>query len=681
MTREKRRNGLPPSVALKLSLVAVAAGLVSAGAARADSAPLAQFTVITEGATPARTVSFGQIFQTGRVHPGDHLTSRVGDKTAELQMDAKALNHDGSVRHAVITIALPDIGARAHLSGAIMADEGGDSAGQAAPQGFSVPPLQVAFSLVAADGSATARNIDLRTIARDPASQIGQAWIKGPLAEERRFAAEVNNNIEVVFDVFVPRSGPSRVDVSVHNDWITAHKADTVRYDVDMRIAGKSVYSAQAVNQYPFSTWHHVVWSDGREPPQILQDVSELISAAAIPSYDTSADVDSDLLRELERSLAGSGRPFDVTVVEKHMPDTGGRWDIGPLPTWSVAYLLSKRSVAGAVMFEAADEAGFIPWHVRERKTRSPLTLDKYPDLWLDGRGDPVPGALPESFELETHGWTIDDAHEPSLVYLPYLLTGSQYYRDELSQQAAFVLLSFDPGYRGGAHGYFVGENGEAWEQERALAWSLRTIANAAFVLPSNDPLQHYFDTKLKSNLAQLVKLYVTGRTLRSAGEVEGWIPGADVATDGVIYPWQQSFIAMILGWINDMGYPDAGRTLTWMSGFTCGIFTNADKGFDPSRGIAYTVNVYDTEKERNYATWREVFGHSEVRDTEPDELEEWRHDYGTITYAGLGAALKIARTTQCQKAYRYVGARIAGDERDPTFQIVPDLSGDRAAP
>src|SRR5690606_6400557 len=121
---------------------------------------------------------------------------------------------------------------------------------------------------------------------------------------------------------------------------------------------------------------------------------------------------------------------------------------------------------------------------------------------------------------------------------LPYLLTGSQYYRDELAQQAAFVLLFYDPGFRGGKNGLIIGDDGQAWQQVRGLAWSLRTLATAAFILPSDDPMQGYFDRKLRGNLAKLVELYVDDRKLKDAGEIEGWVPGA-YSPENMTAPWQ----------------------------------------------------------------------------------------------------------------------------------------------
>ena len=283
---------------------------------------------------------------------------------------------------------------------------------------------------------------------------------------------------------------------------------------------------------------------------------------------------------------------------------------------------------------------------------------------------------------MEQQGWTIDDAHQPSLTYLPYLLTGSQFYRDELAHQAAFVLLMVDAGYRGGAQGLFMGEDNGSYEQVRALAWSLRTLAHAAYILPASDPMRGYFDAKLKGNLAKMVQLYVRDGTMKSAGALEGWVQGA-YEPEGVLAPWQQSFLIVVLNWINDMGYHDAGQVASWMSNFIAGLFTNQDQGFNPDNGAAYNVRVYDPKEQYRFKTWAEAFTRSDLDDLSFNEIEEEWKAYGNVMRAGVGAAYAASRSPRAWQAYQFVSNRANRVEMpyrgDPTFAIVPSL--DQQAP
>lgn len=636
------------------------------------------FTLVNDakGDLPVRTVSFGQIFRPGEVRPGNLVEVELDGRLAPTQMDAKALNPDGSVRHAVMTVTLPRLQSSQRLKG-VLVNKPGKPSGRAATY-VPVPDMDVAVTLRPKGGSPRVANVNLRRVALDSKTAAGGSWLKGPVAQERRFTADVTENLQVVFDVFTPKAGPARVDVSFHNDWTGTSQKAAINYDVLIRLSGAPVYRAAAVRHYPFSTWHRLVWTDGAPDIRVIPNLADLQAAAAIPRYDAGFAVASSIRDEVAKGGGVADRaPLDSAMITQYMPNTGGRMDIGPLPTWSVVDLLEGSAATRRAVLANGDAAGAIPWHIRDRKTGRPLSLDDHPDLWLDSRGeDSVEGVLPEAFNQESNGWTIDDAHQPSLTYLPYLLTGRQYYRDELTQQAAYNLLSYDADYRGGAAGLIIGKNGDSWQQVRAMAWFLRTLANAAYILPSDDPMQAYFDQKLRGNLAKLVQVYVTDRKLKDAGPVEGWIPGAMDEKD-TLAPWMQGFLAVVLTWTNDMGYADAGRTVGFMSNFLSGLYTSKDKGLDPALAVAYELPVRDYKQDRLYNTWAEVYKESDLDDISSDEIRETFGDYAMIMRAANAGAFSITGSPKAEQAYKYLSANLGRIESqtargDPTFAILP---------
>ena len=668
--------------ALVLTLVLLVGGFSTAFAAADATAAgsVGKFELHADTTMPDRTVSFGQIFRIGAVQRGDRLQVLLDGHAIPTQLDPKAFNADGSVRHALLTIQLPKLRSGQKLNAVIVKQTGG-AAPPVAPLAVQIPALDVVVGMKEANGAAKNIDINLQTVAQNPKNAVPGFWINGPLAQERRFMTDVNDHLQIMFDVFTPASGPARIDVIFHNDWTGIHNNDAVDYDVTMSLAGAVAYQAHAVHQYTFSTWHHLLWTDGKPSIRMVPDLATLEDAGAVPRYATDFDI-ANVFTDQISQWAGkmSDTPMSSGTVDMHMPDTGGRMDIGPLPTWDVVDLINSSEASRKFLLGDADAAGSVPWHLRDRKTGLPLTIDAHPNLWLDPRGgETLQGILPEPFNGENHGWTIDDAHEPALVYLPYLLTGLQYYRDELSQQAAYVLLATPNDYRGLGHGYIIGEHGEAWVQVRGLAWSLRTLANAAFILPNNDPLHGYFDAKLRGNLAKLVQLFVQDRSLKSAGALEGWVPG-DYRPAGVLAPWQQSFLAVVLNWTNDMGYPDAGRMTAWMSNFLVGLFTNGDQGFDPSRGAAYNLTVYDAASGRRFDSWAEAFKKSGLGDKSPKDVNDDWTAYGMIMRAGVGAAYSVTPSPRAEKAYDFVRDRFGQiswpqAKGDPTFAILPRLA------
>lgn len=642
----------------------------------ASTDAVGRFTLNADSSLPARTFSFGQIFLSGALQKNETVQVLLDGHAVPTQMDAKAFHADGSVRHAVLTVELPKLRSGQELKGQIVkqpAMAAAASAGDAA-----VPPLTVAVSLKGGQRVM----LDLQAIARDPHGAQPGFWLTGPLAQERRYMADVNDHLQVVFDVFTPKTGPARVDVAFHNDWTGIRNGDNLDYDVDMALGGASIYQARGVHQYTFSNWHRLIWTDGKDQPRVVQDLAVLQAVGAVPRYDRNfpfaRDVADDMAGAANRL---SDKPMASGTIDHHMPDTGGRWDLGPMPTWSVADLLAGSEYTRKLVIANADGAGTVPWHLRERKTGLPLTIDAHPKTWLDSRGEGTvqEGVLPEPFLEENHGWTLDDSHQPALSYLAYLLTGSQYYRDELASQAAFVLMSYDQNYRGGAHGIIIGENAESWQQVRGLAWSLRTIANAAYILPASYPLRGYFDAKLKGNLAKLAQVYILDRKMKSAGPMEGWVSG-DYRDEGATAPWQQAYLAVVLAWVNDMGYADAGRMAGWMSNFLAGLFTSGDQGFDPMRGPAYSLAVFEPSSGKLLNNWGESFKRSKLADlTRQQEIESWQN-YGRIMQAALAGALSAAPSPRLQSAYETVRTRAdqvtyRPSRMDPTFAILPRSS------
>ncbi len=665
------------------AILLLLAGSVPASHAANESAPdaneVGHFALHADTSLPARTVSFGQIFLPGTVRPGEPLQVVLDGHPAPIQVDPKAFNPDGSVRHAILTVELPKLRSGQDLNATILRNPSAAPVA-ALPVDMALPALGLSVTLKAAGGAAHKVDLDLQTIARNPKNVVPGFWLNGPLAQERRYMADIDDHLQVLFDVFVPKSGPARVDVIFHNDWTGLGRNDNLDYDVDITLGGTPVYQARAVHHYTFADWHHLLWTDGKDSVRVTQDLATLEAAAAVPRYVANFPVAREIMNDLEGSTDKLGdKPMSAGTVTRYMPSTGGRWDIGPLPTWSVVDLLNSSEETRKLVLANGDAAGAVPWHIRDRKTGLPLSIDAHPKTWLDqrGQGTVAEGVLPEPFQEENHGWTMDDAHQPSLSYYPYLLTGSQYYRDELAAQAAFVLLSYDDGYRGGAQGYIMGKNGEAWTQVRGLAWSLRTLANAAFILPTSYPMRGYFDAKLKANLAKLTQIFIQERRMKAAGPLEGWVTGP-YRPEYATAPWQQGFLAVVLTWTNDMGYADAGRMVTWMSNFLAGLFTSADQGFDPMRGgPAYILAVSDPKDGRLISNWGEAYKASEL-DQKPDKeiVETWQN-YGRILQAALGGALSITHAPRVQTAYDLVRDRTDRvtyrySRGDPTFAIVP---------
>ena len=106
-------------------------------------------------------VTFGQVFKSGAVMPGDSLVARIDGVDYAVQMDVKATNSDGSVRHAVLTLNAPEIAPGGNLAvmlakgSAAMPSPAAPSAAALLASGYN---LDVAFTFRNADGTTTTAN-------------------------------------------------------------------------------------------------------------------------------------------------------------------------------------------------------------------------------------------------------------------------------------------------------------------------------------------------------------------------------------------------------------------------------------------------------------------------------------------------------------------------------------------
>ena len=632
---------------------------------------IAAFTLVNDDAAlPAgRIISFGQMFPKAAIRPSAALTVTLNGASVPWQLNAKALYPDGSVRHGILTLQLPAMRGDSRLKGSV-ATATGTLMPAMAPQ--PPPALEVALTFDPGTDHAKILRARLGDIVKASATRNPPPWLSGPLALEQRYYGPAMNGIQLVFDVWTPATGAPRVDVIFHNDSADNGDIDTQNYNVAITLAGKPVYRTDTIWHHPHATWHKLIHADGIDPPRMVPDIALLKSTGAIPNYAQIMPDRGEMDKFQPRRLDDGSPPLDPAGITMEMGTTGGRDDIGPLPRWAVFYLLDPSRQNQNTLTATADAAGSVPWHVRDPRTNGPINIDAYPQVWLDGRGQAVPGIMERKYYVSGTKWNPDDAHQPSLTYLPYLLTGSQFYRDELAMQAGYVLLAMDPKYRGGPAGVVMGS------QVRAIAWDLRTLANAAFILPSADPMTRYFQSKLEGNLREFARRYVNGHEMDAAGELEGYVPGP-YAVDGATPPWQDDYLAIVLGWIDGMGFSGARPVLEWMTNFVAGRFTNADRGYDPIYGTPYFLYVQEPGTDRTIATWAGAFKRTFDPAQHPVrtlDYPDWGGGYAALARAALASIISATNAAQARSAYQYVLANTRGMDanyaKDPVFAIVP---------
>lgn len=619
-------------------------------------------------------VTFGQVFRPGDIPKGSAISIRSGDKNVPVQLDWKASHPDGSLRHGIITLTAPEVAADASTDLMI-------SRGPAATDTAAIEPREIASRLnltLSVTLKETGRQVDLSASqAMMDAIDEGKVsdWLSGPLVREVTFARDLSSNLRVIFHIRAYANGATDTDLVFATDHAFTSGTDNLIYDVRVENGGKADLEIRGLDHHHKATWHHRFQGGDLAQVTVVRDMDHLLRTGAVPQYDFSMGTSEAVLNDGHGALANADTaPMGGGTVTPYMPGTGGRPDIGPLPTWTVRYLASQTPKAASVMFANADAAGSIPWHYVDEETGQIASIDDHPKLWLDYRDKS--GRLAANFTMKGTDWNADVAHLPSLTYVPYLLTGSQYYRDEMQAAANYVMASMNPGYRGYQAGLVERH------QLRAQAWALREIANAAFILPDKHPMKGYFQGKLDNNLGHYLTKYVPLAPITD--ELSGMIhyPSGE---PGKISPWQGDYFAMILGMIARRGDDTARQLVAWKTHFNAGRFLADDFGFPPIAGTSYRLNLYtgSHNNKKWFTTWRQVTDatFTQANKAFPTELNypEWAGGYAALARAATASLASSGQITALE-AYGFIASEtpaLPSDyAKDPTFALALEING-----
>ncbi len=417
----------------------------------------------------------------GLALPQGASTGSLAVGTAATQTDVKTTWPDGSTRFAVVTSWV---------------NAAGDYAIRPGPQAVqAIGPTWPAAAVYIVTGGLTYAAVL-------PATPSGDMWLTGGLVQEQRVVVTpvasgiAHPLLQVVFDVRGYAGGGSRVDVTVQNTKDVTAGAP-VTYDVGILINKQLRFSKAAV-RHPYLTRWRQVFEERLTVATVTPDFTPFYTAHAVPRFRATV---------VDPIVVAQGPKFDILGygdMSPDMSDTGGRPEIAPYPNWVAQYLTHERPEQRAYMLAQADRAGSWAGHITEPDGQTLVTLDMYPNYWLDGRAGVSPDGpnavrVPYNGGLFPGGWSqpLETAHIPALTFVPYLVTGDRFYLDEMKLWANFTLIRTYPGTgeRQGGKGILM-EN-----QPRGFGWAMRNLADLTAFLPDADTTKGYFRTRLQNNL------------------------------------------------------------------------------------------------------------------------------------------------------------------------------------
>lgn len=316
---------------------------------------------------------------------------------------------------------------------------------------------------------------------------------------------------------------------------------DLDAYSAEISRDGQTIAKIDVPGHYWLSRWR---WQS--EPRPFVKTPDDLFAAKVFPKFQRISG------RQSLPPVARPYSPMGFSGITIYMPTTGERNDIGPLPEYYAAYLATGDDSMKASMLAWAESAGSFPWHLRDPKNWGPLNWNKYPQAttyYNQGGASPTLYLNPPRVKGQKRP-VIDDAHEPALAFLPFMLTGDLYYLEELQFMATYFLNS-SRSYPGLFNQL----------QTRGYAWSLRTVTDTILATPQSGPSyllpKSYWQTFLDRNLARIMQDHVKATDAKNAV----FSSGPDRSKMGF---WQEDYLATILGMVVYRGFTAWRPVFEW---------------------------------------------------------------------------------------------------------------------
>ncbi|WP_423821982.1 hypothetical protein V5738_16855 [Salinisphaera sp. SPP-AMP-43] len=601
---------------------------------RGDNPEITRVTVRnrSDNAASYQVVTYGQVFKKGDYLPEKQLyySTPSNPSNQGVQADIKSYYDDGSVKHAILSFQLDKVPAQGDLPIKLFTNGNVPEDSQVAPISIS-RLLSSGFDAkltIQHDGHALTQNARelLQTIVDRGgcdavADKICKTWLSGARTSEwiiggrmQGAQSDPDNQLGAYFHIrahasYSGRVTNARVDTVVENDFTYGKTAGNLTYNATINV-GESHFEAQDLTHYNHARWHKVLWW-GSDPSLYVQPDMQYVQATkAIPKY---ADVKPE--QAYLDGLAASYPLMTNGAQTKYMGDVGAQDGIGPLPRWTSTYAVSGDPRAFDHMLANDNAVGSYGFHFRDAKTGSPIKITDYPYITVVARRDQswspqtreqlytdcsTDCDSPYSFEL---------AHHPSIGFLPYLVTGDYYYLEELQFAASYIELSANPGYRDYANGRLR----RAAQQVRQQAWSLRTLAQAAYATPDADPMHSYFTGLLANIAADYDSHYLQNQDehpLHILDDYTNYTVQGEAWTG--VAPWQEDFFAWATSYATDLGFSEFEPFAQWLLEFQVGRMTNwidkPDSGFCWLKAGVYKLQIRPTRGADYFSTLDEAY-------------------------------------------------------------------------
>jgi hypothetical protein len=396
------------------------------------------------------------------------------------------------------------------------------------------------------------------------------AWLSGPIVSEwivggpvRTIAGLPHPHLQAYFHVRAYSNGAGgvgqvRVDCIVENGWTFVIAPSSFDYSATINVGGTDVYSRTFgggnAPHYAHARWHKTFGWPNAMPAYAQLDTAYLRATKAMPNIGPTTITAGHLNAVLQ-----SATPMSNGELTRYMGDTGAQEQIGPVGRWDADYLASGADVRSfRNVLANHDSAGSYSVHYRDEATGRPVSIGDRPRLSLQIPADfPIIGGTANPNDA-------DVAHQPSLGFVPYAITGDYFYLEEMLFWNSWNQLWLNPDYR-------QNDKCIVHSQIRSQAWILRSLGQAAYITPDAHPYKAHLKASIDHNAAQYKSLYSDNPSGNALGAMRSY--------DGnlLFAMWQDDFLTWTMAYLTDLGFTSVTSFRDWKFKFVVGRMSNND--------------------------------------------------------------------------------------------------------
>jgi hypothetical protein len=517
-------------------------------------------TVYSTSGSPQtnRILSIGRVFQDGEIP--NFAQAVIASTPILTQCDVKNRWPDGSLKFAVVSFIIPSLS-----TGGTQVSFQNQGTGNNTGYLQQADMLSQPYNF---DGQMQLTGANSPTISARSILQAGDFtyWLQGPIVTAVMLEDRANRSFDVntdgglgdplhpIFEAwFYPQGNQVDLGFTIENSWASSTASNSARnqtYALTITTGNNNPttqLTQAAFTQDIFTRWRRDFWVSSTPPPiQINYNWPYLASTTAYANFNPAYTPNETDLENMYAvyTTEPAGR-FSIPGID-NIDGNGGivNYDeninaagyapwIGPYSQWDVDFVMTGDPRMQLMSQQNADLAGRFPIFFREADHNAGTghyfdapgngSIDPYghvvsinarqfatlnlTDDWNASCNNNGPDLIATSYPGDGSQWyTVpgDTSHLPDFAYIPYTLTGKEFYLENEMLEAGFAAGHGVGCYSAtGSYGR-EGHYGMLYSTTRELAWALRTMVYAAFIAPDSTPEAQYFASKVANNIAMI---------------------------------------------------------------------------------------------------------------------------------------------------------------------------------